>query len=65
MTVATPRRAGATNVVAEIAARRREDLAPELAAGPTDADLASAPAPRPIVERLAAPGLHLIAEIKR
>src|SRR4029078_11536691 len=25
----------------------------------------AAPAPRPIVERLAAPGLHLIAEIKR
>jgi len=65
MTVATPRRAGAPNVVAEIADRRREDLATDLAAMPTDADLASAPAPRPIVERLASPGLHLIAEIKR
>jgi tryptophan synthase beta subunit len=65
MTVATPRRAEATNVVAEIAASRREDLASELAAAPTDTDLASAPTPRPIVERLAAPGLHLIAEIKR
>ncbi|MEA2576606.1 MAG: indole-3-glycerol phosphate synthase, partial [Chloroflexota bacterium] len=65
MTVATPRHAGATNVVAEIAARRRQDLASELASGPTAGDLASAPAPRPVVERLAAPGLHLIAEIKR
>jgi len=65
MTLATRRRSGSTNVVAEIAARRREDLASELAAAPTAADLAAAPPPRPIVERLAAPGLHLIAEIKR
>jgi tryptophan synthase beta subunit len=65
MTVATRRRAGAGNVVAEIAARRREDLASELGAAPSDADLAASPPPRPIVERLAAPGLHLIGEIKR
>ena len=64
MTVATPR-PRATNVVAEIAARRREDLEPVLRSVPSDADLAAAPAPRSIVERLAAPGLHLIAEIKR
>jgi tryptophan synthase beta subunit len=49
------------SVVDEIAARRRLDLDVELArqqAGP-------APAPRPVAERLAAPGLHLIAELKR
>ena len=65
MTVATPRNARAANVVAEIAARRRDDLAPVLDDVPSDADLAGLPPPRPIVERLAAPGLHLIAEIKR
>ena len=65
MTVATPRSTRTANVVAEIAARRRDDLAPALGSVPSDADLATAPAPRPIVERLAAPGLHLIAEIKR
>ena len=65
MTVATPRATRPANVVAEIAARRREDLAPVLGSVPTDADLAAAPPARPIVERLAAPGLHLIAEIKR
>ncbi len=55
-------------VVSEIAARRRVDVRAEL----QDVDRAelrrrvrSAPPPRPIVERLAAPGLHLIAEIKR
>jgi tryptophan synthase beta subunit len=55
-------------VVAEIAARRRADVLAELA----DIDRAElrrrvllAPAPRPVTERLAAPGLHLIAEIKR
>ncbi len=52
----------AGGVVAEIAARRRDDLMPILDA---PVDLAGAPAPRPIAERLAAPGLHLIAEIKR
>jgi tryptophan synthase beta chain/phosphoribosylanthranilate isomerase len=55
--VATP-----AGVVDEIAARRRADLASELER-PVDA--ASGPAPRPIAERLAAPGLHLIAELKR
>ena len=65
MTVATRGRAAASNVVAEIAARRREDLASALESAPSDADLAALPPPRPIIERLAAPGLHLIAEIKR
>jgi phosphoribosylanthranilate isomerase len=47
-------------VVGEIAERRRLDLEAELAAArPVQTT------PRPIVERLAAPGLHLIAEIKR
>ena len=59
------RRAG---VVDEIAARRRADVAAELSAldrGELRRRLAAAPAPRPIAERLAAPGLHLIAELKR
>ena len=60
-------------VVAEIAARRLADIGRELG-GATYRDLAeeaaefsSGPgnAPRPIAERLAAPGLHLIAEVKR
>jgi tryptophan synthase beta subunit len=55
-------------VVAEIAERRRIDIAVELA-GIDRAELArrvaAAPEPRPIAERLAAPGLHVIAEIKR
>ena len=55
-------------IVDEIAARRRDDIATELA-GVSRADLdrrvVAAPPPRPIAERLAAPGLHLIAEIKR
>ena len=56
------------NVVAEIAARRIADVRAEIAGlsrRDIDAAAAAAPAPRPIVERLAAPGLHLIAEIKR
>jgi tryptophan synthase beta chain len=66
----TARRAG---VVAEIGARRRADVAAELGSR-TYRDLAGDAAefsagpgngPRPIVERLAAPGLHLIAEVKR
>jgi len=60
-----PSRAG---IVAEIAARRREDVRDELAAidrTELRRRLADAPAPRPIAEQLAAPGLHLIAEIKR
>ncbi|MEZ0239669.1 MAG: tryptophan synthase subunit beta [Chloroflexota bacterium] len=52
----------------EIAARRRADLAPVLAdldAATRRRRLAAAPAPRLIAIRLAMPGLHLIAEIKR
>ena len=56
------------NVVAEIATRRRADILAEVAATDPavmiDAALASN-RPRPIVGRLAGPGLHLIAEIKR
>ena len=55
-------------VVAQIAARRREDVAAELAtlgAAELRRRVAAAPAPRPIAERLAMPGLHLIAELKR
>jgi len=60
-------------VVGEIAERRRADLAAELDGRNGDAPrprgrrpgALAAPAPRPIAERLAAPGLHLIAEIKR
>ena len=64
MTVASrpSRPRGAHNVVEEIAARRRDDLADTLDDRP---DLAAAPIVRPAAERLAAPGLHLIAEIKR
>jgi tryptophan synthase beta subunit len=55
-------------VIGEIADRRRADLGPILDA--LDAKelarrLADAPAPRPFAMALAAPGLHLIAEIKR
>jgi tryptophan synthase beta subunit len=56
------------NVVVEIAARRREDVQRELS-GHTLAELnraaAAAPVPRGMAESLAAPGLHLIAEVKR
>ena len=55
-------------VVHEIAARRLADVIPELdalgRAGLVRA-VAAAPAPRSIVDALAAPGLHLIAEVKR
>ncbi|MGD0248526.1 MAG: indole-3-glycerol phosphate synthase TrpC, partial [Candidatus Limnocylindrales bacterium] len=65
-----PARAG---VVAEIAERRRVDVERELgsrtyrALADSAAEHSATPgaAPRPIVERLAAPGLHLIAEVKR
>jgi tryptophan synthase beta chain len=69
-TSARPRRqaAGRAGVLGEIAARRRADVEAELAAT-TARELrrqaAAAPPPRPIAERLAAPGLHLIAELKR
>jgi tryptophan synthase beta subunit len=66
---AAQRRAGTRrNVVEEIAARRRSDVLAELAGTSRSAVLAAARAaapPRPIAERLAAPGLHLIAEVKR
>ncbi len=56
------------NVVQEIAARRRVDVQAELAGTTRAAVVAAAvaaPQPRPVAERLAAPGLHLIAELKR
>ncbi len=57
-----------TGIVHEIAARRAADLEHELG-GRSRTELerlaAAAPPPRPIAERLAEPGLHLIAEIKR
>jgi len=59
---------GRANVVLEIAARRRADVAEELGALGRDGlrrALAAAPPPRPVAEALAAPGLHLIAEVKR
>ncbi|MDQ3128176.1 MAG: hypothetical protein M3Q66_06935, partial [Chloroflexota bacterium] len=65
MTVADGRRGTRGNVVREIAARRRDDLAHSLGSVPGPSELAAAAPPRPIAERLAAPGLHLIAEIKR
>ena len=60
-------------VVAEIAERRRVDVERELGSrtyrGLADdaAEFSATPgnAPRPVAERLAAPGLHLIAEVKR
>ena len=61
-------RAVRPNVVQEIAVRRRADILAEIAATDrraVDAAAAAAQQPRPIAERLAAPGLHLIAEIKR
>jgi len=64
----TAGRAARRNVVLEIAARRRADLATELD-GRTSRDLARAAAaagtPREVLLRLARPGLHLIAEVKR
>ncbi|MBI2777182.1 MAG: tryptophan synthase subunit beta [Chloroflexi bacterium] len=72
MTVAAIPRPGRSRtragVVAEIAARRRADILAELGdvdRGELRRRVAAAPAPRPVVHRLAAPGLHLIAEIKR
>jgi tryptophan synthase beta subunit len=56
------------NVVEEIAARRRLDVLAEVAGMSRASVLAAAaraPSPRPIAQRLAAPGLHLIAELKR
>jgi len=68
MTVASRASGRGRSVVEEIAERRRADILAEVAAtslaDQLDAALASPP-PRPSVEALAAPGLHLIAEIKR
>jgi phosphoribosylanthranilate isomerase len=64
MTLAQPRRP----VVAEIAARRVADLAVELegvSLARLERAAADAPPARSVVERLAGPGLALIAEVKR
>ena len=61
-------RADRRGVVGEIADRRLADLRPmlvDLDQGVLRRRLAAAPAPRAFADRLAAPGLHLIAEIKR
>ena len=66
-------RAGRAGVVAEIAERRRADIERELgertysqlADAAADYSAALGTAPRSVVERFAAPGLHLIAEVKR
>jgi tryptophan synthase beta chain len=66
--VARRPRAARSSVVAEIAARRLADVRSELEATSSRelARLAAeAPPPRPFAERLAAPGLHLVAEVKR
>ncbi len=63
-----PRATTRGNVVHEIAARRLADVRPELDAlgrAGLARMVAAAPAPRPIAELLAQPGLHLIAEVKR
>jgi tryptophan synthase beta chain/phosphoribosylanthranilate isomerase len=68
VTARSARPAARGGVVAEIAARRANDVAAELDGLGRDGlrrALAAAPAPRPVAERLAAPGLHLIAEVKR
>jgi tryptophan synthase beta subunit len=55
-------------VVGEVADRRLADLRPildALDARDLKRRVAAAPAPRPFADPLAAPGLHLIAEIKR
>src|SRR4051794_19038839 len=65
---ARPARPARRNVVAQIADRRRADIREEMARLSLDDHLAAAaatPPPRDLVGRLAAPGLHLIAEIKR
>lgn len=67
-TAGSRRRGAGRSVVAEIAARRLADVRAELG-WTTFAALArraaEAPPPRPFVEHLARPGLHLIAEVKR
>src|SRR4051812_1065810 len=65
---AGPRPARGGAVVRQIADRRRGEVLAELG-DRTYRELAAearrASAPRPVLGRLAAPGLHLIAEIKR
>jgi tryptophan synthase beta chain len=61
-------RLGRRGVVGQIADRRLADLRPMLDAldrAEVKRRVAAAPAPRPFAVRLAEPGLHLIAEIKR
>ena len=68
MTLAERPRAAGRNVVREIADRRQAEVKPELdalGAAALARAVAAAPEPRPIVDALAAPGLHLIAEVKR
>ena len=68
MTIAERPRARAGGVVIEIAARRKADVGAELDVFGRDGlrrAVAAAPAPRSVAETLAAPGLHLIAEVKR
>ena len=65
---AHPPRRDRRGVVGEIADRRLADLRPTLEglnAAALRRTLSAAPVARPFAERLAAPGLHLIAEIKR
>ncbi len=68
MTIAERRRAHSHGIVHEIAARRLVDIRPvldDLGRSGLRRAVADAPAPRPIAALLAAPGLHLIAEVKR
>jgi tryptophan synthase beta subunit len=68
VTIAERPRAASRSVVREIADRRLAEVVPELdALGPAGLRraLAAAPEPRRVVDALAAPGLHLIAEVKR
>ena len=71
MTLAPSRRASRSaqrSVVLEIAERRRQDVLAEVEATSLGEQLDRAlatPPPRPIAERLAQPGLHIVAEIKR
>ncbi|HEY3186794.1 MAG TPA: pyridoxal-phosphate dependent enzyme, partial [Solirubrobacteraceae bacterium] len=65
---ARPPRADRRGVVGEIADRRLAELRPvldDLDPSAVRRALVAAPEPRPFALRLAAPGLHLIAEIKR
>ena len=59
MTIASARGSG---IVHEIAAQRAADMA---ALRPVAREVDAAPAPRPLLQALARPGLHVIAEVKR